>query len=166
MCVSHFVGAEVIRALRVWPIRAWVVACASLVVTLIASGVPTGIIPSNLYHRMTPVLWWNYPIWTVSGLLLGLLAGSYFSGMPAPKKDKSNRGIWGELVSFIAVGCPICNKVVVALLGVTGAMDYFAPIQPILGIAGVALLAWALYMRLRGQNSCSLSLASNAGYES
>jgi len=141
-------------------------ACASFIATLIVSGIPTGIIPSDLYHRMTPVLWWNYPIWMVSGLLLGLLAGSYFSGMPAPANDKSNRGIWGEFVSFIAVGCPICNKIVVALLGVTGAMDYFAPIQPILGIAGVALLAWALYMRLRGQISCSLSLVSGARHES
>lgn len=154
-----------IAALRVWPVRAWIIACASLIATLIVSGVPTGIIPSNFYHRMTPVLWWNYPIWAMSALLLGLLAGSYFSGMAAPPKDNSNRGLWGEFVSFIAVGCPICNKVVVALLGVSGALDYFAPIQPILGLAGVALLTWALYMRLRGQISCSLSLVTGAGHE-
>ncbi len=137
-----------------WPIRAWAIAFGAFVVTLIVSGIPTGVIPSNLYHRMTPVLWWDYPIWAISALLCGLLAGSYFTGSATVLKDTANRGIWAEFVSFIAIGCPICNKIVVALLGVSGALNYFAPVQPILGIAGVALLAWTLWLRLRSQNSC------------
>ena len=141
-----------------WPARAWGIAFATFVGTIIVSGIPTGMIPSNLYHRMTPVLWWNYPIWIISAVLFALLGGSYFTGRPASAKDKGNHGIWAEFISFIAIGCPICNKIVVALLGVSGALNYFAPVQPILGIAGVVLLAWTLWLRLRGQISCPVVL--------
>jgi len=111
-------------------------------------------IPSGFYYRMTPVLWWDYPIWLASAILFGLLTGSYFTGTARLVKDTGNRGIWAELVSFIAIGCPICNKIVVALIGVSGALSYFAPIQPVLGVGAVALLAWTLCVRLRGQLAC------------
>lgn len=155
-----------ISALRLWPLRAWTIALVSFVATLVVSGIPTGIVPSTLYHRMTPVLWWNYPIWIVSALLLGLLAGSYFSGMPLPPKDPGRHGVWGEFISFIAIGCPICNKIVVALLGVSGALSYFAPLQPILGIMGVALLVWTVWLRLRNQTTCTSSLLIIKHHES
>lgn len=125
-----------------------------MLATLFVSGIPTGVIPSPWYHRMTPVLWWNYPIWIISALLAALIAGSYFTGRAVASKDQVSRGIFGELSSVIAIGCPICNKIVVALLGVSGALSYFAPIQPVLGIAGVALLAWTLWLRLCGQLGC------------
>jgi hypothetical protein len=54
--------------------------------------------------------------------------------------------------------CPICNKLVVLALGVSGALSYFAPIQPVLGLASVALLIYALLLRFRALNgSCSVS---------
>lgn len=143
-----------IAVLRSWPVRAWAIAFAAFIGTLIVSGIPTGMITSNLYHRMTPVIWWNYPIWVISALLFAVLAGSYFTGTPVIAQDNGGRGIWAEFVSFIAIGCPICNKIAVALLGVSGALNYFAPVQPILGVVGVALLAWTLWLRLRGQISC------------
>lgn len=31
--------------------------------TVIAlGGIPTGIVPTSLYTRTTPILWWNYPV--------------------------------------------------------------------------------------------------------
>jgi hypothetical protein len=47
------------------------------------------------------------------------------------------------------VGCPVCNKLVVLLLGAGGALSYFAPLQPVLGMVSLALLAYALCTRLR-----------------
>ena len=38
-------------------------------------------------------------------------------------------------LSFFSVGCPICNKLVVFLLGIGGAMTFFNPLRPFLGIA-------------------------------
>lgn len=43
-----------------------------------------------------------------------------------------------------------------ALVGVSGALDYWAPIQPLLGLTSVGLLLASLAVRLRGERSCPL----------
>ena len=79
--------------------------------------------------------------------LLGLCAGL----------DRPSRfGSLGGLLSFFAVGCPICNKVVVIALGTSGALTWFAPVQPYLGVFALGLLAWALRVRLRGEVACTV----------
>jgi hypothetical protein len=50
----------------------------------------------------------------------------------------------------------VCNKIALIALGYTGAIQYFAPIQPYLAIAGIALLAFSLRMRMNNEYSCSL----------
>ena len=113
-------------------------------------GVPTGVVPSSLYRRMTPVTWWDYPIWALSALLLGLLAATYVRvGRWTPGQDGAGRTLGGGVLSAFAIGCPICNKLVVFALGVSGALTYFAPIQPALGVAGFALAVVGLMLRLR-----------------
>lgn len=37
-------------------------------------------------------------------------------------------------------------------------MNYFAPVQPFLAVAGVALLAWALLVRLSTAVVCEISV--------
>jgi hypothetical protein len=56
---------------------------------------------------------------------------------------------------------PVCNKVVVGLLGAAGAMQWWAPLQPLLGVASVALLAWALRTRLRTERACPVPARDN-----
>ena len=53
----------------------------------------------------------------------------------------------GGVMSFFAAGCPVCNKLVVLAIGTTGAVDYFRPLQPMLGAASIVLLAIALRAR-------------------
>jgi hypothetical protein len=53
------------------------------------------------------------------------------------------------VLSFLAAGCPACNKLVVLAVGTTGALDYFRPLQPLLGLASLVLLGVALGARLR-----------------
>jgi hypothetical protein len=62
----------------------------------------------------------------------------------------------GSLFGALAVGCPVCNKIVVMPMGVSGAPQWWAPLQPVLGIAGVGLLLYALHRRLRGERLCAL----------
>ena len=59
-------------------------------------------------------------------------------------------------MSFFAVGCPICNKLVVGLIGVSGALSFFAPVQPYLAVGGLALLVLSLVLRLRALESCEI----------
>lgn len=144
----------IVTAFRAWQLRHWVTAAAATALAAAVIGIPTGIIQTPYYTRMTPVLWWNWPVWAASSLLLGLTAATYLRAAPqSPRGTTRNAG--ATLLSTFAVGCPVCNKLIVSLVGVSGALDYWAPVQPLLGLAGVALLLAGLRIRLRGQISCA-----------
>ena len=129
-------------------------AAAVAVALALVLGTPTDIVPTPFYRRMTPVVWWDYPIWAVSALLGGLIAATYVRAGGNPVGGV-RRASGGGALSFLAVGCPTCNKLVVSLLGAGGALSWFAPLQPLLGLAGVALLSATLVARLRAQSSCA-----------
>jgi len=42
--------------------------------------------------------------------------------------------VGASVLATFAIGCPICNKLVVALLGVSGALTCWAPLQPLIGV--------------------------------
>lgn len=136
--------------------RAVVGVLAAVVVALLI-GIPTGIIETPWYSRMTPVLWWNYPVWALSSLLTGGLAATYLrdASVPIPMTE-GGKTFTGTMLSLLAVGCPICNKLVVLALGVSGALTWFAPIQPLLALASLGLLAGALWARRRAAVACRL----------
>ncbi|MFE0424738.1 hypothetical protein [Streptomyces sp. NPDC058953] len=152
-------------SLRSWGPRQWLVAAGAAVLAAVLIGVPTGVVPSAFYSRMTPVLWWNYPVWAVSSVLMGLLAGTYAGDRgPArgPDRDRPRgaRALAAGVLSVLAVGCPVCNKLVVLALGMSGAMSYWAPAQPLLAVASVALLTHALVKRLRTASACPVPAAT------
>ncbi len=124
-------------------------------------GVPTGVLPTSLYHWMTAVTWWDRPIWAISALLLGLLAATYVhTGKGGGSADGTGRSLGGSVLATFAIGCPICNKLVVALIGISGALNYWAPLQPFLGLVSLALLGVSLAFRLRQPAACKLAPAA------
>ena len=140
-----------------WPPRRIGTAVVAGTVYALAVGIPTGVVPSSLYTRMTPVQWWNYPVWAISAVLGGLVVATYVRrpGDPSPRSGAGQASGGGLLAAF-AVGCPVCNKLVVAAIGVSGAMTIWAPIQPLLGIVSILGLAWALRRRVRSGYACSV----------
>lgn len=128
---------------RYWPLAALCSAAAAVV-----TGIPTAIIPNPLFVRMIPAEPTNYGFWVVTSVLLGLLGATYLLRAGAPVGGE-NKMAGGGLLAVLAVGCPICNKLVVLLLGVSGALSYFWPLQPLIGLVSVALLLYALRMRLQ-----------------
>jgi hypothetical protein len=84
-----------------------------------------------------------------------------WAGIRASRRGRENSS--GELgtsvVSALAVGCPICNKVVVGLLGVSGALSMWAPIQPVLAVLSVAALLAAVIVRWRRRDCTDESCA-------
>ena len=151
---------SVIAAVAAWPSRRWLVAALATIAAALFIGVPTGVVPTSFYTRMTPVLWWNYPVWALSSVLVGITAATYVRSADGETRKAGHqvqRTAGATLVSLFAVGCPICNKLVVALLGVSGALSYWAPIQPVLGVLTLGLLAGGLVLRLRGEASCRVT---------
>ncbi len=139
-----------------WSMRRWVAAIGGSVLVALAIGLPTEMIPNPVFHRMLPTEWWNRPVWLVTSLLAGLLLATYVREPDgASPATTSRRGGIGGFLAFFAVGCPICNKLIVAAIGTSGALNWFAPAQPILALAAVVLLALSLRSRLRGARACA-----------
>jgi hypothetical protein len=147
--------------LQRWSPRRWsVAAVASLLVALVV-GLPTDVIPNPVFGRAVAVTWWSYPVLVVTAVLGGVLVATYVrdpsltSDPPVVEDERPARkgGVAG-LLSFFAVGCPVCNKLVIVALGTVGARRWFEPVQPLLAVVSIGLMAWAVRARLRNATAC------------
>ena len=75
----------------------------------------------------------------------------------ADDKRTSRFGIAGGMLAWFAVGCPVCNKFALLALWYSGAITWFAPVQPFLAIGALFLTTGALIWRLRGQVACPVA---------
>lgn len=117
------------------------------VVTFLVVGLPSAVVPNPWFARMTPTRPQDYLFLGLTTLLAAILGATYT--LPATCPLQEGKLTAGGFLSILAVGCPICNKVVVLLLGVSGALTYFEPIQPVLGVLSLGLLGYAVLLRLR-----------------
>lgn len=160
------------RALRQWDRRQVLAALVAAVAVGVLVGVVTVLIPNPFFARDIPPVWWNHPVWIATSILSGLLIGTYVrpagaEGMDAegpPEVDADERrsgrmGMIGGFLAWFAVGCPVCNKIALLALGYTGALTWFAPLQPVLAFAALMLCGVALVLRLRGQVACPVPTA-------
>lgn len=146
-------GAE----LATWPARRWWFAAATAAATILIAGIPTVLIPNPWFTREVPVTAWAWPVLLITSVLSGLLAATYVARKDAQTRATSGPlGVAGALASFFAVGCPVCNKLVLVALGYAGAMQYFEPLQPYLAGGSILLLVIALAARIRRERSCPL----------
>ena len=144
-------------------VRRITIGAGAAVASALVIGIPTGIIQTEWYHRMTPVLWWNYPVWVVSSILTGALVATYVRDPTvAVPTTQGGKTFLGTTLSLFAVGCPICNKLVVMAVGVSGALSWFAPIQPLLAVGSIGLLGYALWARQRTKTACRTPNTSRA----
>ena len=150
-----------IDALRLWTPRRWGIALVSGLAVAALVALPTAVIPNPIFGRAVEVTWWSYPVVILSGIFGGLLLATYIREPGAEEIDKAAKvGTVGGFLAFFAVGCPVCNKLVLLALGTSGAMSWFAPVQPFLAVASVVVMAWALRIRLRGMVSCETPKAA------
>lgn len=168
-----------LRALRLWTPRQILVAAASAMGVGIVLGIATVLIPNDLFTRDIPPVWWNYPVWIATSIMTGMLIATYIrphrraessavrversgakdSTNAADSTDTEERrtgrfAVAGGMLAWFAVGCPVCNKIALLALGYTGALTWFAPLQPVLAVAALIFSTVAVVWRLRGQVAC------------
>jgi hypothetical protein len=141
-----------------------VVAAGTAAATVVVIGVPTVLIPNPWFGREIPVTWWAWPVLVVTAILAGLTMATYVrSALTPQRRDRLGRtGAIGGALSFFAVGCPVCNKLVLLTLGTSGALTYFEPMQPVIAVVSIAMLAVALVVRVRRENSCPVTKVTEA----
>lgn len=149
--------------LRTWQARRWLFAALTAGVTVLLIAIPTAMIPTGIFGREIPPTPWSWPVLIVTSVLTGLLAATYVARKDtADARDRPGRlGTAGAFVTFFAVGCPVCNKLVLLALGYTGAIQFFEPIQPYLAVGAIALLGWALHARITKEAACPLEVAGD-----
>jgi len=159
------VSAVAGRRFLLWAL-AWTAAA------LLGFGFVSAIIPNPVFGRSVPPEPFAIAVWLVSAPLMGLLGATYTAPvrsasapvMLAPSQDGSLVGTVAGFGAFLAIGCPLCNKVVLIALGASGAMSVWAPIQPVLGLASVLLLAVTVAWRLRRRSAgdvCAVPAAAS-----
>ena len=113
--------------------------------TLLAITIPTDLIPTPLFTRQVEPTAWAWPGAIITAVLAGVLIA-----LPRPTscRPATRTGIIGGGLAYLAVGCPTCNHLVVLALGATGALTWFAPIQPYLALIALAVLISAIAHRI------------------
>lgn len=125
----------------------WLRALAWSSAIALATGIPTVLIPNSLFSRTIPTSPWQYVVWAAIALVGGLTMAA--RKLPGEACSVERRTVAGSGLAYLAVACPVCNKIVISLIGVSGALTYFAPLQPVLGAGALALMLLALRRALR-----------------
>ncbi len=79
-------------------------------------GVPSAMIDNPFFIRMIPIRVEDYVISIVTSILLGLVLGTF--AISSVKGD-GDKALGSGILTYLAVGCPICNKLVILFLGIS-----------------------------------------------
>jgi len=156
-----------VAVIRTLDRRFWLVSIAASIGTLLLLGIPTAMIPNPIFARQIEAEPFAYVTWILSSVLAGPLIATYLA--PAGGREDRHAGEGagraglGGMIAFLAIGCPVCNKIAVVVLGFSGALNVFGPLQPLLGAASVILLAATLAWRLRMRGRPCARCASEPG---
>jgi hypothetical protein len=114
----------------------------------VASGILTVLVPNMLFVRMTPISWFDYVIWPVSALLIGGFMALRHAVAKGAAACSTTAGT-GGVAAFLGFSCPICNKVLVLLIGTGGVLTFVEPYRHVIGVVGLLILAGASWWMLR-----------------
>jgi len=138
----HWFDAFAQLSPRTW-LRAGIYSCiAALVIA-----VPADLIDNRLFGRPVAPRTIDYVALTVTAALIGLVL-AIRPEQSTTTEDQEKRAIFSGVLSFLAVGCPVCNQAVVALVGTSGALSWWAPAQPVVGLIAIGVLLFTLRQRL------------------
>lgn len=112
-----------------------------------AVGTISALWPNPLFVRMTPA--GDFEI------ILLLAMSAFFGGYMAVRRPacSTRMAYGGGILGFIGVACPVCNKILLLVFGGELLMVYFEPIRIYVALAGVLMMAAALWFEVRRQGA-------------
>ncbi len=128
-----------------------IIGSLTAVTIFIVFGIVTVLIKNRFFIRMTPIHWYDY----LFLILTSTLSGAYIGLWYYSKNNKNSNSKCdyvagsGAVGGFFSFSCAICNKLLIWLIGLSGVVAYFMPLQPILGVISIAMLSYAVYIQLR-----------------
>lgn len=63
--------------MRMWTVRQWTAAALGTAGALLLLGIPSVLLPNELFAREIEAAWWTYPVWVATAVLCGLLLATY-----------------------------------------------------------------------------------------
>lgn len=108
----------------------------------VALGSVSALWANPLFMRMTPTGGFEIALL----LLQSALAGVYV-GIPRVSCGKRTAGA-GAIIGFLGIACPVCNKVLVLLIGSALLLEYFEPARLYVALTGAVPLAAAVWIKL------------------
>ena len=108
-----------------------------------AMGTITAVCRNPIFTRITPIEGWEHPSLFIFASLAGV-----FAAIRQPSCSTIKAG-FGSIASFLGIGCPTCNKVMMFVLGGEALMRWFDPIRPTVTAVGLVILALAIRIEWR-----------------
>lgn len=154
-----------LRALNGIPWRFVLIGFGVSILALVIMGIPTALVPTPFFTRMIPSNPLDYVFLIGTALLLGTYATLHLYGRQQARGE-GVAAVGGTLGGVLSFGCPICNKFLVAAMGVSAVMTYVEPYRPFIGTLSVAAMGATVYLKakaIRFCNACSVPQAFTGG---
>lgn len=129
--------------LRGTPAGRWVKGGAVAVLAFVVLGTVSALWRNPLFVRMTPAGELEIALLGVLSLLLGL-----YVVVKRPACSNYAAGTGGVL-GFLGVACPVCNKILLLLVGGDLLLTYFEPVRIYVAAAGLVVVAVAVVRERR-----------------
>lgn len=124
------------------------------VIIFLIFGIVMALIPNNFFVRMFPPTIIDYIFLFSTSVMLGAYFSLYFYGKQEVYGKEDYAAAGGALPSILAFSCPLCNALLVSLLGAATILAFIEPLRPVFGIFGIGILGFALYLKVKNLKSC------------
>lgn len=121
-------------------------------IALLILGIPTAVIKNSLYVRMTPIYWFDYIFLILNSMLIGLYFASTYTSKKPRICEIEKTSIFAQVLSFLGIACPICNKILLFVFGTTFLLTYLEPIRPYVSLISTIILFWLVTKRIKYVN--------------
>lgn len=108
------------------------------------TGVITGVVQTPLFDRMVPRTHLDYAFLVLTSVLVGTYV---IQRTMQPDCGGDGCAYGGAVGGFLAVACPHCNAILIALFSSSWLATYVDPIRPLFGLLAIGALGGIIYRR-------------------